>query len=100
MGDDVIRRESSTHNKILKYAMLFPIFTKVGCLNCFLKMSKFNNAIERRFATTLESNEAMVKVFLVDASKVSIAQVFCFARIGADFPLRVDVVATREEFCE
>lgn len=61
MGGDVIKREPTTHQQILEDAIVLPIFTRVGWIDNFLKLTKFSDDLTRRFADTLQYDEAMVK---------------------------------------
>lgn len=59
-----------------------------------------NEDITRKFTTTLQHDEAIVKGLRVDASKAVIVEVSSLPRNGAEFPTRVNAVAFRDKFRE
>lgn len=55
MGGDVIKRESSSHKKILEDAIVLPIFTRVDWLDYFLKLIEFYNEIKKKVCSHIGS---------------------------------------------
>jgi len=53
IGGDVIRREPSVHKKILEDVLVLPLFTRVGWLDYFLKLTEYDNDMARDFIATL-----------------------------------------------
>lgn len=100
MGGDIIRREPIAHKQILEDALVFPIFTRVGWIDYFLKLKKFDDDITKRSTATLQYDGAIVKGLSIDASEGAIAQISGLPKIGAEFPTWANAMVAREEFYE
>jgi len=96
----VIRLEPSAHKEILEDVLVLPLFTKVGWLDYFLKLTEYDNEMAKEFAATLWYDEAIVRGLVVDASEMAIAQVIGLSCTGFEYLARVDAATAREELYE
>jgi len=95
-----MKREPLAHKEILEDVLVLSLFTRVGWLDYFLKLTEYDDDMAKEFAFTLQYNEAMVRGLIIDNSELAIAQVLGFTRTGSKYPVRANATTAREEFCE
>lgn len=69
-------------------------------MDYFLKLTEYNEDMTKQFVATLQYDEAVVKGLKVDVLESTIVEVSSFPWKGEEFPIRENVVASRDEFRE